>query len=139
MACFVLLALDHSREWEIYAAVVLLGAGIGLAFAAMANLIIENVGPRETGVATGMNTVTRTVGGAFGGAATASVVAGTGAFPTSHGYSQAFALCVVALFAGLLAGRAIPQRRPGEAFGRHAVGDLEPRGSASAAAAPRRP
>jgi MFS family permease len=139
MACFVLLALDHSREWEIYAAVVLLGAGIGLAFAAMANLIIENVGPRETGVATGMNTVTRTVGGAFGGAATASVVAGTGAFPTSHGYSQAFALCVVALFAGLLAGRAIPQRRPGEALGRHAVGDLEPRGSASAAAAPRRP
>jgi hypothetical protein len=114
----------------------LLGAGIGLAFAAMANLIIENVGPGETGVTTGMNTVTRTVGGAFGGAATASVVAGSGAFPTSHGYSQAFALCAVALFAGLLAGLAIPQRRPDEAFGRQAVGDLE---TASAAAVPRRP
>ena len=31
----------------------------------------------ETGVATGMNTVTRTVGGAFGGAATASMLAST--------------------------------------------------------------
>ena len=55
----------------------LLGSGIGLAFAAMANLIIENVGPEQTGVATGMNTVTRTVGGGFGGAATASLIAGT--------------------------------------------------------------
>jgi EmrB/QacA subfamily drug resistance transporter len=132
-ACFALLALAHSREWEIYLAAVLLGAGIGLAFAAMANLIIENVGPGETGVATGMNTVTRTVGGAFGGAATASIVAGSGSFPTSHGYSQAFALCAVALVAGVVAGLAIPQRRPEEAFGPHAVGDL------SGAAAPRRP
>ena len=49
--------------------------GIGLAFAAMVNLIIENVGPAETGIATGMNTVTRTVGGAFGGAAVASILA----------------------------------------------------------------
>jgi MFS family permease len=128
-ACFALLALAHTAQWEIYSASVLLGAGIGLAFAAMANLIIENVGPGETGVATGMNTVTRTVGGAFGGAAAASVIArtvapGTG-FPTSHGYSQAFGLCAVALFAGVLVGFAIPQRRPEEAFGLHAVGDLE--------------
>ncbi len=81
-------ALDHGlvpdprlraqrSSWEIYLAAALLGAGIGLAFAAMANLIIENVGPGETGVATGMNTVTRTVGGAFGGAATASILAAT--------------------------------------------------------------
>ena len=73
---FAILAWAHSEKWEIYLAAGLLGAGIGLAFAAMANLIIENVGPEQTGVATGMNTVTRTVGGAFGGAATASILAG---------------------------------------------------------------
>ena len=67
----------RAQRWEIYVAAALLGSGIGLAFAAMANLIIENVGPEQTGVATGMNTVTRTVGGGFGGAATASVIAGT--------------------------------------------------------------
>jgi EmrB/QacA subfamily drug resistance transporter len=128
-AAFALLALAHSAEWQIYLAAILLGSGIGLAFAAMANLIIENVGPAETGVATGMNTVTRTVGGAFGGAATASllaatVVASTG-YPTARGYTQAFALCAVALLAGVVVGFAIPKRRPEEAFGPHAVGDLE--------------
>jgi MFS family permease len=126
-ACFALLAVAHSQQWEIYVAAVLLGAGIGLAFAAMANLIIENVGPGETGVATGMNTVTRTVGGAFGGAAAASVLTSTvtAGFPTSHGYSQAFGLCAVALLAGVVVGLAIPQRRPEEAFAPHTVGDLE--------------
>jgi EmrB/QacA subfamily drug resistance transporter len=126
-ASFALLAAAHSQQWEIYVAVLLLGSGIGLAFAAMANLIIENVGPGETGVATGMNTVTRTVGGAFGGAATASVLASTvmnGGVPTAHGYTQAFALCALALVAGVLVGFAIPQRRLEATFEPHTVGDL---------------
>ena len=126
---FLILAFEHDAEWKIYAAGVLLGGGVGLAFAAMANLIIENVGPAETGVATGMNTVTRTVGGAFGGAATASVIAGTvvagSDIPTEHGYTMAFALCAVVLFAGLLVGLLIPQRRMEAAFAAHAVGDLD--------------
>ena len=127
---FVLLAVARDERWEIYLAAALLGSGIGLAFAAMANLIIENVGPTETGVATGMNTVTRTVGGGFGGAATASLLAGTIAasgYPTAHGYTHAFGLCAVALalLAGVVAGLAIPQRRPEAAFEPHAVGDLE--------------
>jgi EmrB/QacA subfamily drug resistance transporter len=123
---FAILAWAHSAKWEIYLAAALLGAGIGLAFAAMANLIIENVGPEQTGVATGMNTVTRTVGGAFGGAATASILAGTvtGGYPTEHGYTAAFALCVVGMVLSAVAGLAIPQRRPEEAFEPHPVGDL---------------
>jgi EmrB/QacA subfamily drug resistance transporter len=126
-ASFTLLTFARDEKWQVYVASALLGAGIGLAFAAMANLIIENVGPGETGVATGMNTVTRTVGGAFGGAATASVIAGTiGAtgYPSEHGYTAAFALCAAALALGVLVGLAIPQRRPEEAFGPHPVGDL---------------
>jgi len=125
-ASFAMLALAHSAQWEIYVASLLLGSGIGLAFAAMANLIIENVGPGETGVATGMNTVTRTVGGAFGGAATASVLAGTvqDGVPTAHAYTQAFGLCAVALVAGIVIGLAIPQRRPEATFEPHTVGDI---------------
>ena len=127
MASFAILAFARSERWEIYLAAALLGAGIGLAFAAMANLIIENVGPEQTGVATGMNTVTRTVGGAFGGAATASILAGTVAangYPTPHGFTLAFAGCAAALGIGVLVGLAIPQRRPEEAFGSHETGDL---------------
>jgi EmrB/QacA subfamily drug resistance transporter len=126
LASFLMLAFTRSARWEIYVAAALLGSGIGLAFAAMANLIIENVGPEQTGVATGMNTVTRTVGGGFGGAATASVIAGTvgvSGYPSAHGYTAAFALCSAALAVGIVIGLGIPQRRPEEAFGPHAVGD----------------
>ena len=105
MASFLLLAFARSERWEIYLAAALLGVGIGLAFAAMANLIIENVGPEQTGVATGMNTVTRTVGGAFGGAATASILAGTVDVERlsrrAHGFTLAFAGCAAALGIGL--------------------------------------
>jgi EmrB/QacA subfamily drug resistance transporter len=126
MAAFLMLTFAREEKWEIYVAAILLGAGIGLAFASMANLIIENVGPEQTGVATGMNTVTRTVGGAFGGAATASVIAGTvgaSGYPTNEGYTAAFGLCAIALAIGVLVGFLIPQRRPAEAFTPHATGD----------------
>jgi MFS family permease len=132
MASYVLLAVARSERWQIYLAALLLGAGIGLAFAAMVNLIIENVGPAETGIATGMNTVTRTVGGAFGGAAVASILASSveaGGYPSAHGYTLAFAACAVALALGVLVGLAIPQRRPEDAFRPHATGDL-PAGTA---------
>jgi MFS family permease len=127
MMSFLMLAFARDERWEIYVAAALLGSGIGLAFAAMANLIIENVGPGQTGIATGMNTVTRTVGGAFGGAATASIIAGTigaSGYPSADGYTAAFALCAAALAVGVLTGLLIPQRRPEEAFTAHASGDI---------------
>ncbi|HEV7132577.1 MAG TPA: hypothetical protein VGN27_02465, partial [Gaiellaceae bacterium] len=68
-----------------------------------------------------------TIGGAFGGAATASLLAGTigaSGYPSAHGYTAAFGLCVAALAIGLVVGSRIPPRRPEEAFGPHLVGDL---------------
>jgi EmrB/QacA subfamily drug resistance transporter len=124
---FGTLAFARGDRWEIYIAAALLGSGIGLAFAAMANLIIENVGPAQTGIATGMNTVTRTVGGAFGGAATASIIAGTvgaNGYPTPHGYTLAFGICAFALAVGVVAGLFIPSRRVEETFEPHAAGDV---------------
>jgi EmrB/QacA subfamily drug resistance transporter len=118
-AAYLLLAFARTERFEIYLAALLLGAGIGLAFASMVNLIIENVDPTETGVATGMNTVTRTVGGAFGGAITASILAatvGVTGYPSSHGFTVAFASCALALALGFVVGLAIPPRRPADAF-----------------------
>ena len=128
MSAYVLLALAHGQRWEIYRAALILGSGIGLAFASMVNLIIENVGPEETGIATGMNTVTRSVGGAFGGAAVASILDSTvtsSGYPTVHGYTIAFMACAIARAMGVGVGLAIPQRRPDDAFGPHEVGDPE--------------
>jgi CBS domain containing-hemolysin-like protein len=80
----------------------------------MINLIIENVGPEQTGVATGINTLTRTVGGAFGGAIVASLLAGSvdrGPFPSSSGFTLAFAACAIAVALGVVVGLLIPSRR----------------------------
>ena len=112
---FVLMVFLHATVFEFVLAVTLMGAGIGLSFAAMANLIVENVDPTETGVATGMNTIMRTVGGALGGQIAASIVGGsvvaaTG-FPTETGFTIAFALSAGALALAFAAALAIPRQR----------------------------
>ena len=89
---------------EIYVAAGLLGIGIGLSFSAMANLIVQNVRQEQTGVATGMNAVTRTLGGAFGGQLAATLLAsnlGAGGIPTSTGFTLSFLMCLIALAAAL--------------------------------------
>jgi EmrB/QacA subfamily drug resistance transporter len=111
--CFVLLAAAHTRRWEIYVASLLLGAGIGLAFAAMANLIVEAVPPEQTGVATGMNTIMRTIGGAIGGQVAASIIAATvvaGHLPTERGFTIAFSISAAALFVSFLSALAVPRK-----------------------------
>jgi EmrB/QacA subfamily drug resistance transporter len=115
---FVLLAVDHGSPADIYAASTLLGIGIGLAFAAMANLIVIAVPPDQTGVATGMNTIMRTIGGALGSQIiasilTANVVAATGR-PGDRGFTIAFWLAAAVLVVGALAAAAIPGRAPAE-------------------------
>ena len=85
LACYALLVTDRGSELDIYIAAGLLGIGIGLSFSAMANLIVQNVPQEQTGVATGMNAVTRTLGGAFGGQLAATLLAsnlGAGGDPT---------------------------------------------------------
>ena len=52
VAYFWLAAL-HAQPWEILVGSALLGLGIGLAFAAMANLVVDAVPQEQTGVATG--------------------------------------------------------------------------------------
>jgi EmrB/QacA subfamily drug resistance transporter len=112
---FTLLAVAHSQEWQIILAVTLLGLGIGLSFASMANLIVEAVPQHQTGEATGINTIMRTVGGAFGGQIAAAIIAdhidaSTG-LAAESGFTAAFVLGAVALGIAMLAASLIPGRR----------------------------
>ena len=50
-------------------------SGIGFAFASLANLIVEAVPRDQTGVASGMNTIVRTIGGAVGAQVAVSILA----------------------------------------------------------------
>jgi EmrB/QacA subfamily drug resistance transporter len=99
------LALWHDEPWQVLAAMPILGAGVGFAYAAMATLITEAVRASETGVATGMNTVMRTVGGVVGGQVGAALLAAhtiprTGGVPSVVGFEIAFGISAVAALAG---------------------------------------
>jgi MFS family permease len=113
LACYILLVADRSQPGEIYVAAGLLGIGIGLSFSAMANLIVQNVRQDQTGVATGMNAVTRTLGGAFGGQLAATLLAsnlGAGGIPAASGFTLSFLMCLIALAAALGFAFAVPRR-----------------------------
>ena len=113
LVSYVLLVADRSQAVEIYVAAGLLGIGIGLSFSAMANLIVQNVRQEQTGVATGMNAVTRTLGGAFGGQVAATLLASNlaaGDIPSSSGFTLSFLMCVLALAGALGFAVAVPRR-----------------------------
>ena len=76
-AGFAWLLEQHDQPWQIVVASSVLGAGTGFTFASMVNLVIENVGSDQTGVATGVNILMRTVGGAIGTQVAATVLAAT--------------------------------------------------------------
>jgi EmrB/QacA subfamily drug resistance transporter len=119
-AAFLMLALAHSAGWEIYVAMSIMGVGIGFAFASMANLIVESVPPHQTGVATGMNTIVRSIGGAVGSQASAAIVTATVAasgLPTERGFTYAFGAAAAALVVGFLVSLRVPSpaRLPREA------------------------
>lgn len=102
------LGLDHGTSLSIVLWNILSSTGIGLAYAAMPNLIMEAVPVERTGEATGFNTLIRSVGSSLGSQVTASILTGTllvaTGFPTSDGFRIAFLVgAAVSIFAGLLA------------------------------------
>src|SRR3954451_10122073 len=113
LPCYLILVIDRSQELEIYIAAGLLVIGIGLSFSTMANLIVQNVRKEQTGVATGMNAVTRTLGGAFGGQIAATLLAsnlGASGVPDSSGFTLSFLMCLIALAAALGFALLVPRR-----------------------------
>ena len=91
----------------------LLGIGIGLAFAALGNLIVQAVPPTQTGVASGMNTVMRTLGGALGGQLSATFIADNTAhgLPTVTGFTDTYVMATAFLVVCVLAGLLVPDAR----------------------------
>ena len=101
-----LLAASHASQLEIIMFSLVMSAGIGLAFAAMPNLIIEAVPAQQTGEATGFNALVRSVGSSLGSQVSATVLASSAVagIPTDAGYTRAFAVsAVVAVCAGVAA------------------------------------
>jgi EmrB/QacA subfamily drug resistance transporter len=125
---FVQLAFLHDAPWHIYLNSFITGAGIGLSFAAMATLIVDAVPQRQTGVASGMNTIMRSVGGALGAQIAATIVGAHvagGGLPSEDGFVIAFAVSAAALLLAFLAALLIPRRteRPAVPTGYRPLGE----------------
>ncbi|HKR98158.1 MAG TPA: MFS transporter [Candidatus Dormibacteraeota bacterium] len=111
-AGYILLATEHKHRVDIYIATTLLGIGIGFAFASMTNLIVQAVRSDQTGQATGINTVTRFVGGAIGGAVFGSILTSHIAHgvPSNDGFTIAFTIGAITVAVGAAAAIAVPGR-----------------------------
>jgi predicted MFS family arabinose efflux permease len=110
----LLIAIEHDHQWSMFLITALNGVGLGMAFAAMSNLIVAAVPAHQTGVASGMNANIRTIGGALGAAAVASVVAAgaaPGALPQESGYTNGFLVLTGALVLSAVAALFIPTIR----------------------------
>ena len=108
----------------------LMGLGIGLAFAALGNLIVQAVDPHQTGAAGGMNTVMRTIGGAIGGQLSATFIAGhlaANGSPLVTGFTETFAMATAFLVVCTLPAASIPS--PADGRGRARAGLVAELGS----------
>jgi EmrB/QacA subfamily drug resistance transporter len=109
---FAELALLHSESWEILLSSLLAGAGLGLSTASMASVIVDAVPASQTAVATGMNAIMRSTGGALNSQVTASILGAhtvvVGGLPREHAFVLASVVACVALAVGALAALLIP-------------------------------
>ena len=111
------LALWHDRPWQIVVGMLVVGSGFPFSFAAMAKLIVDAVKPSETGVATGMNNVMRTIGGVIGGQVSAAVlttrtISGTHV-PAESAFAIAFWIAAIAAVIALVVALLVTPPRVG--------------------------
>jgi EmrB/QacA subfamily drug resistance transporter len=117
------IAVLHGSELEVLLCCIVIFAGIGLAFAAMPMLIVEAVPSSQTGQATGVNALVRSIGSSVGSQMTASILAGSvlvaGAgigHPTEGAFELAFLLTAgVAILSAVFAMRipaGVPHHHP---------------------------
>jgi EmrB/QacA subfamily drug resistance transporter len=115
MACmlvaYVALFDAHATTLELLGPTIILGLGLGLGLSSLANLIVVAVRQDQTGVATGVNTVMRTLGGAFGAQLATTCITGTvhHGQPTDRGFTLAFGICAGALIVGVVTSLLIPR------------------------------
>jgi MFS family permease len=112
-ASFLGLTLARADPWEVLVWSGLSGVGMALSFAAMANLVMGSVPQDRIGQATGVNTVTRTVGGTIGGQAVVALLAlhtPVGSLPDADSYTVSFTFCTIAMVGAVFVAWIIPRR-----------------------------
>ncbi|MGE2722142.1 MFS transporter [Mycolicibacterium celeriflavum] len=71
---FLFIAMVHSHTWQIIVASILANAYISLGYGALPALVVSEVDAGETGVATSMNAIARTIGSSIAAAVVAMLL-----------------------------------------------------------------
>jgi MFS family permease len=91
IAGFLFIALAHSSPWQIIVASILANAYIALGYGALPALVVAEVDAGETGVATSMNAIARTVGSSLAAAMVAVLLGRTsGGVPMESSFVAIF-------------------------------------------------
>jgi MFS family permease len=104
----------HDQPWQVAVSTAVFGIGLGLAYASMTSLIVQNVPREQTGAATGMNAHIRTIGGSIGTALASSIITGhiqPSGLPAEAGFTDTFLLLSAFAAAAVLLALAIPATR----------------------------
>ena len=111
---FLFIALAHHAPWQIIVASILANAYIALGYGALPALVVAEVDAGETGVATSMNAIARTVGSSTAAALVAVLLARTTAgVPVESSFVAIFVGgAVTAALAMLLIALSRPAERP---------------------------
>ena len=100
--------------WQLLLASCVTSAGVGIGYAAMPTLIMDNVPMREAGAAVGLNALMRSVGTTLASAVMAAVLtssATASGLPTERAFQLCFLIGAGAAFLGVLIAGAIPRSR----------------------------
>ncbi|TDD44151.1 MFS transporter [Kribbella antibiotica] len=104
----------HDQPWQVAVSTAIFGIGLGLAYASMTSLIVQNVPREHTGAATGMNANIRTIGGSIGTALASSIITGhlqPNGLPAEAGFTNTFLLLAAFSAAAVVLALAIPTAR----------------------------
>ncbi|WP_329012156.1 MFS transporter [Streptomyces sp. NBC_00690] len=114
----VFAAYRHSEAWHLILLVVFLGTGGAMSGTALYNGTLESVEPKDTGAATGINMIARSVGAPLGVQIAAAVISHSaeGApipMPTDAGYTNTFLVGSVITALAIAFAWRVPGRRAG--------------------------
>lgn len=113
---YVMAFFFTSATWQILVASVIVGGGIGLAYAAMPSLIMGAVPLTDTGAANGLNALMRSVGSSAAAAVMGVVLAsmtmpvGPAQIPTLDGFRVTFAFAIAAAALAAVFASLIPKK-----------------------------
>jgi MFS family permease len=113
---YIFVTLWMDSVFELVIASVIIGGGVGIAYAAMPALIMGSVPMTETASANGLNALMRSVGTSTSSAVMATMLAhltimvGTTAVPSASGFRATFVVAAVAALVGLGLTALIPAR-----------------------------